>query len=192
GNSVVKTPTLDKLWNGKPGDVYDQSKIQKTQSAAYAEYAEVGYLYLGIDPHESVSRDTVDVSYAVTDGSPSNLRTAQIAGNHATREKRIRRELSIHEGDRFKRSQLVRSQGDIFRLGFFEDVQLDFVPADSTDVDITLKVREKQVGTASAGAGYTAESGFTGFIELGHNNVLGNGQSLNLHLERGSKRSDYE
>lgn len=192
GNTVVKTATLDKLWNGKPGDVYDQSKIQKTQSAAYAEYAEVGYLYLGIDPHESVTGDTVNVGYSVTEGSPSNVRMVQITGNHATREKVVRRELSIHEGDRFKRSQLVRSQGDIFRLGFFEDVQLDFVPADSTDVDITLKVKEKQVGTASAGAGYTAQGGFTGFIELGHNNVLGNGQSLQLHLERGAKRSDYQ
>lgn len=192
GNSVVSTTTLDKLWNGKPGDVYDQSKVQKTQSAAYAEYAEVGYLYLGVEPHESVSNDTVNVAFAVSEGSPSNVRMVQIAGNHATREKVIRRELSIHEGDRFKRSQLVRTQGDIFRLGFFEDVQLDFVPAESTDVDITLKVKEKQVGTASAGAGYTAQGGFTGFIELGHNNVLGNGQSLQLHLERGAKRSDYQ
>jgi outer membrane protein insertion porin family len=58
-------------------------------------------------------------------------------------------------------------------------------------VDINLKVKEKQVGTASAGAGYTSESGLTGFLELGHNNVLGNGQSLQLHLERGGKRSDY-
>ena len=125
------------------------------------------------------------------EGSPSNVRLIHIAGNHGTREKVIRREIDIHEGDRFKRSALVRSQGDVFRLGFFEDVQIDFVPAESTDVDITLKVKEKQVGTASAGAGYTAQSGLTGFIELGHNNVLGNGQSLSLHLERGAKRSDY-
>jgi outer membrane protein insertion porin family len=77
------------------------------------------------------------------------------------------------------------------RLGFFEEVNPDFTPADSTDVDITFKVKEKTVGTASAGAGYTAQDGLTGFVELGHNNVLGNGQSLQLHLERGSKRSDY-
>jgi outer membrane protein insertion porin family len=77
------------------------------------------------------------------------------------------------------------------RLGFFEEVVPDFAPAESTDVDIIFKVKEKTVGTASAGAGYTGESGLTGFVELGHNNVLGNGQSLQLHLERGSRRSDY-
>ena len=191
GNRVVSTATLQRLWFPHYGEVYDASKIQKAQGGAYAEYAEVGFLYLGIEPRETVSGDTVNVTFNVTEGSPSNVRMVQITGNHATREKVIRRELSVHEGDRFKRSQLVRTQGDIMRLGFFEDVQLDFVPAESTDVDITLKVKEKQVGTASAGAGYTAQGGFTGFIELGHNNVLGNGQSLQLHLERGAKRSDY-
>jgi outer membrane protein insertion porin family len=192
GNTVLSAEALGKLWTEEPGNVYDQSKIQRAQSAAYGEYAEVGYLYLGIEPQETVSGDTVHVTFTVTEGAPSNVRMVQITGNQATREKVIRRELDIHEGDRFKRSLLVRSQGDIFRLGFFEDVQLDFVPADSTDVDITLKVKEKQVGTASAGAGYTAQGGFTGFLELGHNNVLGNGQSLSLHLERGAKRSDYQ
>ena len=70
-------------------------------------------------------------------------------------------------------------------------MQLDFSPAESTDVDINLKVKEKQVGTASAGAGYTAQSGLTGFLDLGHNNVLGNGQSLALHVERGARTSNY-
>jgi outer membrane protein assembly factor BamA len=42
-------------------------------------------------------------------------------------------------------------------------------------------------------AGYTNETGLTGFLEIGHNNVLGNGQQLSLHLERGGKRvQDYQ
>ncbi len=191
GNQVVPEATLRKFWQPRPAEMYDLSKIQRAQGQAFAEYAEVGYLYLNVEPRETVTDSTVDVTFVVTEGAPSRVRMIQISGNHATREKVIRREIDIHEGDRFKRSLLVRSQGDIFRLGFFEDVQLDFVPAESTDVDIALKVKEKQVGTASAGAGYTAESGLTGFLELGHNNVLGNGQNLSLHLERGARRSDY-
>jgi outer membrane protein insertion porin family len=191
GNVVVPSATLEKLWQPRAGEIYDQSKIQKIQGLAYAEYAEIGYLYLNVDPHETVNGQKVDVAFAITEGAPSKVRMIQIAGNLGTREKVIRREIDIHEGDRFKRSALVRSQGDIMRLGFFEDVQLDFAPADSSDVDLSIKVKEKQVGTASAGAGYTAQSGVTGFIELGHNNVLGNGQSLSLHLERGAKRSEY-
>jgi outer membrane protein insertion porin family len=191
GNTVVPTETLDRLWKRKPSEPYDRSAIERAQGMAYAEYAEHGYLYLGVEPRETARDSIVDVEFAVSEGRPSNIRFVNVTGNRGTREKVIRREVSIHEGDRFKRSALVRTQGDVFRLGFFEDVQIDFQPAESTDVDITLRVKEKSVGTASAGAGYTAESGITGFLELGHNNILGNGQSLSLHLERGSQRSDY-
>ncbi len=191
GNQVIDTPALAKLWTPKVHEKYDVSKIERVQGMAYGEYAEKGYLYVNVEPRETVRDSLVDVAYLVGEGQPSNIRMVNISGNKGTREKVIRREIAIHEGDRFKRSALVRTQGDIFRLGIFEDVQVDFAPADSTDVDINLKVKEKQVGTASAGAGYTSESGLTGFLELGHNNVLGNGQSLQLHLERGGKREDY-
>src|SRR5262245_1106165 len=191
GNTVVPTAALQRMWITRRGDAYDQSRIQKAQGDAYAAYAEAGYLYVGIEPRETVRDSAVDVEFAIQEGAPSNVRYIQISGNHGTREKVIRREISIHEGDRFKRSALVRTQGDIMRLGFFQDVQLDFSPAESTDVDINLKVKEKQLGTASAGAGYTAQSGLTGFLDLGHNNVLGNRQSPSLHVERGARTSNY-
>ena len=147
---------------------------------------------MAIDPDESVrDSNVVDVTYRVTEGKPSDVRFVAITGNRGTREKVLRRELEMHEGERFRRSSLVRTHDRLMRLGLFEEVTPDLASAESTDVDVILKVKEKQVGTASAGAGYTAESGVTGFLELGHNNVLGNGQSLSLHLERGAKRSDY-
>ena len=192
GNQVVEGSVLDRLWKRKPGTLYDKSGIEKTQGSAYGEYAEQGYLYVGIEARETVRQDSlVDVSYAVTEGAPSHVRLISIVGNKGTREKVIRREIDIHEGDRFRRSALIRSQGDIMRLGLFEEAIPDFSPAESTDVDLVFRVKEKQVGTASAGAGFTNESGLTGFLEIGHSNVLGNGQNLALHLERGGKREDY-
>jgi outer membrane protein insertion porin family len=190
-NEVLSDSELGRMWSPDPGDRYDVTKIESTTGLAYSEYAERGFLYVNIDASESTRDSIVDVSFSFTEGKPSHVRYVEISGNRGTREKVIRREIDIHEGDRFRRSTLVRTQGDIFRLGLFEDVQIDFSPADSTDVDIRLKLKEKQVGTASAGAGYTSESGLTGFLELGHNNVLGNGQSLALHLERGGRREDY-
>lgn len=191
GNKVVPTPALEKLWTGKAGATYERGRIERTTAAAYGEYAEHGYLYLNVDPRESLRDSIVDVEFAVSEGAPSHIRRVSITGNKGTREHVLRRELSIHEGDLFRRSALVRSQGDIMRLGLFEEVTPDFTPAESTDVDLVFKVKEKQVGTASAGAGYTSQTGLTGFLELGHNNVLGNGQQLALHLERGGKREDY-
>ncbi|HTK30569.1 MAG TPA: outer membrane protein assembly factor BamA [Candidatus Saccharimonadaceae bacterium] len=191
GASVIPDAELAKLWKGKPHDWFDHSKAEKAQQDAYAAYAEKGYLYLNVEPVEEARDSVVDVTFQVTEGQPSNIRYVNVVGNKGTREKVIRREISVHEGDRFRRSALMRTQQDVFRLGIFEDVNMDFTPADSSDVDINIKLKEKQVGTASAGAGYTNEGGLTGFLELGHNNVLGNAQSVQLHLERGGKREDY-
>ncbi|MGH3054408.1 MAG: outer membrane protein assembly factor BamA, partial [Gaiellaceae bacterium] len=191
GETVVPVEELSRAWKPRQWSVYDASAIERAQGEAYSSYAERGYLYLNVEPRETVRDSMVDVEFHVGEGQPSSVRFINIAGNRGTREKVIRRQLSIHEGDRFRRSALVRTQGDLMRLGLFEDVQMDFAPADSTDVDLNLKVKEKQVGTASAGAGYTSQNGLTGFIELGHNNVLGNAQVLQLHLERGGSSSNY-
>ena len=193
GNEVVKTPMLERQWPKKGGPVYSKARIQRAVSGAYAEYAEQGYLYVNMEPRETVTADSiVDLAIGVSEGGPSHVRRISITGNKGTREKVIRREIDVREGDLFRRSALVRSQGDVMRLGIFNEVIPDFTPAESTDVDLVFKVGEKQVGTASAGAGFTNEAGVTGFLELGHNNVLGNGQQLSLHLERGGRREDYQ
>lgn len=192
GNQVVASSDLDKAWSRKGGPLYSKGRIQKAVGDAYGSYAERGYLYVNIDPRETVRDSVVDVSFNVTEGAPSHIRRISITGNKGTREKVIRRELSIQEGDRFRRSALLRSRDDVMRLGIFTEVIPDFTPADSSDVDLVFRITEKQVGTASAGAGYTNEAGLTGFLEIGHNNVLGNGQQLSLHLERGGRREDYQ
>jgi len=192
GNKVVDSLTLARLWGRRRGGLYDRSRIEQAQTAAFGEYAEHGYLfYIGIEPHESVRDSFVDVEFTINEGVPSHVRMVSITGNKVTRENVIRRELDLHEGDLFRKSSLVRSQGDIMRLGLFEEANPDFSPADSSNVDLVFKLKEKQVGTASAGAGYTSQSGLTGFLDIGHNNVLGNGQQLALHLERGSLVENY-
>jgi len=135
----------------------------------------------------------VDVIYEVQEGSRSRVADIQIHGNTRTKENVIRREATVRPGDVFRRSSLVRTQRDIFALGYFQDVAVDYEPTgDSADIRLKLRVQEKQTGTASAGAGYSSQSGLTGFIELGHNNLFGTGQSINLHLERGGKRNNIQ
>ncbi len=191
GNRILPTPALEKLWGSRRAGRYDHSRIEQAMSGTYSEYAEHGYLYLGIDPRETLRDSLVDIEFAVTEGAPAYIRLITITGNRGTREHVIRRELDVHEGDLFRRSALMRSRDDLMRLGLFEEANPDFSPADSNNVDLVFKVKEKQVGTASAGAGYTGTTRLTGFVELGHNNVLGNGQQLALHLERGANVENY-
>src|SRR5262249_26805280 len=151
GVTKLKGEVVERYWQPKPGELYARARIEKAQAQVYADYAEEGYLYVGVEPQETVRDSFVDVAFQITEGQPSHIHMVEIVGNKSTREKVIRREIAVREGDRFRRSVLVRSQGDLMRLGFFEEVIPDFASAESTDVDIVFKVKEKSVGTASAG-----------------------------------------
>ncbi len=193
GNTVVPTQVLDQVTMVNRLAPYNETQVHKTLEGAYTLYQEQGFLYLSIDPRFTEHDSIVDVEFAVQEGSRTRIADLQIMGNTRTKENVIRREASIRPGDVFRRSALIRTQRDIFGLGFFQDVTVDYEPTgDSADINLTLKVQEKQTGTASAGAGFASSTGLTGFIELGHNNLFGNGQAINVHLERGGKRSSYE
>lgn len=187
GNTAVPLAALLAVTTTRGGTPYSEGQIQKTLENAYTAYQEQGYLFLSIDPKFTDRDSLVDVTFDVQEGARSRVADLEISGNTRTKENVIRREASVRPGDVFHRSLLVRTQRDIFALGYFQDVNVDYEPTgDSADIKLKLKVQEKQTGTASAGAGYSSQAGLTGFIELGHNNLFGNGQSVNLHLERGS------
>jgi outer membrane protein insertion porin family len=192
GETALGKDALQKLITVAKGDVYDINELEKIQAAGYELYAEHGYIFLNIDKQESVHDGLVDVTYSIEEGQPSFVKHIMITGNDRTKEKVIRREMTIKPGQMFKRSALLRSQRDVYALGFFEDVQIDYEVEQAPDIDLLFKMKEKQTGTATAGAGFTSDAGLTGFIELGHNNLFGNGQSVLLHLEKGKKRSNYD
>jgi len=193
GNKSVPTAALALINMPRAGTPYNETQIQKTLESAYTLYQEQGYLFLNIDPRFTDRDSIVDVEFVIQEGARSRVADLKIVGNTRTKENVIRREASVRPGDSFRRSSLIRTQRDIFGLGYFQDVTVDYEPTgDSADINLTLKVQEKQTGTASAGAGFSSQSGLTGFIELGHNNLFGNGQSIALRLERGGKRSNAE
>ena len=193
GNSIVGTEALKGLIKFKPGDRYNRQKIDESAGEIGGLYADRGYLYAQVDPEERIDSTTVHVTYKIVEQEPSKVREIQIAGNTRTKERVIRRQLYLYPGQKFDRSLLIRSQRELFQLGFFQDVQVDFRPLpNSYDVDLIMKVEEKAVGTASAGAGYSSQGGLTGFIELGHPNLFGNGQAVNLRLERGGRTENIE
>ena len=196
GGAIFPDSVLGKFLTYKPGEVYSEGAVRKSLEGLYAAYQERGYIYVSIDPQMGTRDHTVDLQYAITEGRPAHLHEVKVAGNTRTKEKVIRREVTMHQGDLFRRSAVQRSQRDVFSLGLFSDVQIDYQPPPgdtaASDVDLTFKVAEKQTGTASMGAGYSSSTGLTGFADLGHKNIFGGGQSVNLHLERGGSASNYE
>jgi len=193
GNEAVGTDVLMSRVKLEPGREYNGDKLDESLMGLQEIYSDIGYVYATIDPHTAERGDTLDVTFEIEEGVRAHIADVKIKGNTRTREKVIRRELVVRPGDVFSRAALLRSQREVMSLGYFEDVQLSFQPAGPAgDLDVTFEVKEKQVGTAVAGAGFSSDVGLTGFVQLGHNNLFGKGQSVTLHLERGARRSNVE
>jgi outer membrane protein insertion porin family len=193
GNDAVDSERLMRRVEIEAGKQYDGEDLDRSLLGLQEIYSDIGYVYATVDPRSMERGDTLDVTFEVLEGKQAHIGDVKIAGNTRTREKVIRRELTVRPGDIFSRSAFLRSQREIMALGFFEDVQLAFSPTGvEGDLDVTFDVKERQVGTAMAGAGFSSDVGLTGFVELGHNNLFGKGQSITLRLERGSRRNNIE
>jgi outer membrane protein insertion porin family len=194
GDSVMMEADLRKLVHFRSGGPYNTKLAQSTLQDLFGAYSEEGYIYAQVTPVENVRFDTVDITYEINEGAPATIRLVSIEGNEQTRDNVIRREVSSLPGYTFRRSEVMRSQRDIFNLGFFDDVTVDYRRADTAGtIDLVYKVKEKSFfGTIGAGITYSATDGVTGYVELQQPNMFGRGQSANVKLERGSKRTNVQ
>jgi outer membrane protein insertion porin family len=191
GNSVLDDSKVASAFKVKEGQTYNEDKYQKSLSKLYELYQDEGYWYTRIEEHKSPRDVIMDVEFEISEGEPAYVKMINIAGNTKTKEKVIRRELKIKPDTIFKRSILTRSLRDVMILNFFKDVQPDLAVRDDNNIDLTLKIEEKETGTFSMGAGYSAQDKLVGTIGLGFPNFFGGGQTVSLDAEYGSARLTF-
>lgn len=189
GNDIYPDTRLKRALTFKTGDVFDQQKYEEALGELYAAYQEEGYLRSRIFDTRQTRDSTIDITYNITEGLPSQVQLIDIVGNTKTKEKVIRREMRIRPGDTFRRSSLMRSLRDVMQLNYFSDVVPDVRDLPSGDVDLVIKVEEKPTGQVSAGFGYSAQDKLVGTFGLGIPNFRGMGQNVNLNIEFGAKRN---
>jgi len=194
GNKVFDTLQLKKLLRYKSGDIYNLTRVHQTLQDFYYSYQDEGYIYCAIIPIENVLDSIIDIEYTINESSPANINRVIITGNYRTKEKIIRREIVTMPGERFRRSEIIRSQREIFNLGFFEDIQIDTgTPDDSGNLDLVYKIKEKEgIGTIGAGMAYSAQDKLTGYVELSHPNLFGTGQRVYTKFEIGGRLTNFQ
>ncbi len=186
GNKDIKTKTLEKFINIEKGEFFNKTKFDNILSAMYQLYMDRGYIFLQIIPDEKRTGNEIDYTLNITENLPAKVRFINISGNELTEENVIRREILTLPGSIFNRSELVVSHSNLFRLGYFEDVQINPVPIKELSmVDIDFTVKEKKTGEFNIGASYNEVDKFSGNIKVGVNNLLGKGMSANLQFDMG-------
>ncbi len=179
----------------KPGEVFSRAKLREGVGAISDLYADQGYAYVNVAPLTRVNDEAleVDLMVEIEQGPQVSVERINITGNTKTRDKVIRREMKLVEGELFNATNLKRSKARINNLGFFEAVDVKTsAGSEETLMNVDVSVKERPTGTFSLGAGYSSVDGFVAQGSVTQENFLGRGWRMNLAASLGGKSTTYQ
>ncbi|MGB9893932.1 MAG: outer membrane protein assembly factor BamA, partial [Candidatus Saccharicenans sp.] len=196
GNKFVNTKYLQSLVKLQPGEIYSSKKREKTIESMGETYRNLAFLYAQVVPVESLDpkKKLVNVTFNVYEGEVAFLRRLNFKGNTFTKDKVLRREILIREGDRFSLAMFKDSLLRLKQLGLVDvEKEPDIKPdaENPSQIDVNLNVKELQRNNIQFSAGY---SGYEGtFVAFSYStvNFLGTGESLDLTLQHGKRVKNY-
>ncbi len=208
GNYVYDDETLARVLGIEKGDVYNLENLNKrlqfnpTGNDVSALYMDNGYLFFNVQPVEvQIEEDSIDVEMRLFEGEQATISKILITGNDRTNDHVIRREIRTMPGQKFSRSDLIRTQRELSQLGYFDPEQIGINPipnpAEGT-VDIEYSLVEKPSDQIELSGGWGGFAGFVGTLGLVFNNFslrniphfdkwrplpVGDGQKLSLRVQ---------
>lgn len=192
--AVSREELMDKL-TIRQKDFFDREAIMKDIDYLTEACNNEGFAYANIIP-QTVPREKeqeVDVTYRIQKGDLVYINRISITGNTSTRDKVIRRELDVTEGDLYNRGNIKSSYAGLNRLRYFSEINFNTEKGPKDDLmDININVKEQPTGMFSIGAGYSAEDSFILMGKVTQQNLFGRGQTLTLNAYLGAKKTNYE
>jgi len=174
--------------------VYNREVIRSDIMRLSEIYADEGYAFADITPKikEDDERHTVDLKYQISKGEKVKFERIEITGNDRTRDKVIRRELKVVEEGYFSGKKIKRSVQNLYRLGFFEEVEVNTERGSSDDkMILDINIKEGPTGMFSLGAGYSSVEKTIVMGEIAQNNLFGTGQSLSARASVSTVSTKY-
>lgn len=182
---------------------FDLPAFQDATARLHDLYRNFGYLRARVEPDverlppaEEGDRPRVVASWQIEEGTPTYIREIRIVGNTYTHDRIIRNQLLIFPGDVYSQDRLVSSIQSIQNLGFFEPLPpgeaVEFHERPDGDLDLTLRVQEKQTGTLNFGVSASGATGFAGFIGYEQPNLFGQAKNGRFRWLFGGRQQDIE
>jgi len=176
-------------------DFYDREAIMKDMDYLTQVCNDEGYASADIAPRTEPEEktQTVDVTYEINKAKLVYFNRINITGNSKTRDKVIRRQLSVVEGALYSRTKLKSSYMALNQLRYFEEIDFQSEKGpDETLTDVNIRVKEKATGMFSVGAGYSALDHAVVTGQVSQQNLFGRGQTLSLKASLGSSTQLYD
>jgi outer membrane protein insertion porin family len=196
GVKFFRTPEalMTPLFQMAKGDVFSTAKLRKGIENMRKLYGDFGYINFVVEPSfEPIpNSDQIDLSLSVDEGNQFFVRRIDFSGNTTTRDRVIRRELLIDEGQIFNNRLWELSILKLNQLGYFEPLKAEDAADIKTDtrtntVDITLKVRERGKNSIQLNGGVSGIAGTFIGASYSTNNFFGLGETLSLSSQLGTR-----
>ena len=210
GNSVFSDEILSRVLGIQKGDTYNgvllEERIADVKDPEALDltnqYQNNGYLFSRINPVEvNVRNDTIDFEIRIIEGKPAYFDHVTVVGNTRTNDHVVYRELRTRPGEKYSKSNVVRTVRELGQVGYFDPEQItpNFknVDPNSGTLDMEYSVVEKGSSQIELQGGYGG-GGFVGTVGLSFNNFsirnifngkaykplpMGDGQTLSLRAQ---------
>ena len=194
GNALLTGDELLQEMQLKRGAVFSRDMLRQDVSRIMDRYDGIARPFASVTPMFNIDeeRKTVAINIDITEGDKVRIGRIDISGNTKTRDKVIRREMGLDEGDEYSKKALRRSYERINNLNFFESVEL--LPERRLQepvMDLGVKVKEKMTGSLSVGGGYSSVDKLMAVAEVTQGNLGGRGQLLKFKVQWGSTKRIY-
>jgi outer membrane protein insertion porin family len=196
GNKAFSAQNLRKLIKFQKDDIYSSKVREKSVESISEVYRNWGYLYVQVMPVESLDpkNKRVNVTYNIAENEVAYLHRLDFRGNTYTKDKVIRREMLLREGDRFSLALFKDSLLRIKQLGLVDLEKEPAVapnPQDPTQIDATVNLKELQRNNIQFTAGYSGYEGFFVAASYSTVNFLGAGENLEVTAQVGKRVKNY-
>lgn len=183
GDLIQDEAQIQEKLKSKPEEYFSREKLREDIDVLNKTYMNEGYAYVQVEPNvQRHSEDqTSDITYNVKKGDLIHIGRIYVTGNTKTRDKVIRRELQLAEGDTFSSEKMEKSITRLKKLDYFEEVEIAPSKGDQADImNLTVKVKEKLTGAISVGGGFASDDGLFASSEIIQRNLFGRGQTLGV------------
>ncbi|MBN1848388.1 MAG: outer membrane protein assembly factor BamA [Deltaproteobacteria bacterium] len=194
GDLIKPLDELLATLNIKQGTLFSREVVRTDTMRLGEIYSEQGFAYADVTPitKEDEENHLVDITYKITKGERVRFERINITGNTITRDKVIRREFKFAEGDYFNGKELKQGTRNLYRLDFFETVDIQTKKGEDDDLMILdVDVKEKPTGQFAFGVGYSSYEKTVSTLELSKRNFNGKGQEVSARATFGSRTKNY-
>jgi outer membrane protein insertion porin family len=195
GELIVPEEELNALNQVEVGAIFSRERLTETTKLISERLGDEGYAFAAVNAVPELDRENNEVTLTlyIDPGRRVYIRRIVISGNTDTRDAVIRRELRQFESAWYSTKKLNRSRQRIDKLGYFSEVQVDTpsVPGTADQVDVIVRVTERNTGNLTFGIGYSSTEKVVLTAGLAQNNIFGTGNSLSFQINTGSVNQSY-